>query len=201
MAGSQAWKRRFGAALVFGALSASAAFAQPVLSFGAPTGPVVPGSAVGLDVLIADVTDLYAFQFSLAFDPALLAAGNITEGSFLPSGGTTFFDGGTIDPVTGTIGFAFGTLIGPIPGVSGSGALLHINFDVLQAGSSALTFSDVLFLDAALNDITVQVNNGMLQAVPEPATLALFGFGLAGIALSRSQFRRRAATTAATTAG
>src|ERR1019366_6371228 len=54
------------------------------------------GDGFSLDVGV-DITDLYAFQFDLSFNPAVLSATSITEGLFLPTGGSTFFISGDID--------------------------------------------------------------------------------------------------------
>lgn len=188
------WKNRLCTALFLGALSLQAHAADPVLSISAAPSPATVGSTVGLDVLISGITDLYAYQFTLSFDPTVLQAGSSVVGSFLTTAGTTFSDGGSIDNTTGSISFLFDSLIGPIAGASGSGVLAHITFTAANAGSSSFSFSDVLFLDSALGDITVQVANASLQVipVPEPASLALFGAGLAGLAA----WRRRGALRA-----
>lgn len=182
------------AAFALCALAAQAALAVPTLSVAVAPNPAVPGSTVAVEVRIADVADLYAYQFSLAFNPAVLQASAVTEASFLTSGGgTTFFDGGAINNSAGTISFTFDSLIGPVAGVSGSGALVRIGFGVAAPGTSTLAFSDVLFIDSNLNDITVQVANGSVQAVPEPSTLAMLGVGL--LAVAGGAWRRRAVAT------
>ena len=82
---------------------------------------------------------------------------------------------------------AFGSLTGPVAGANGGGVLARINFSVARAGSSSLTFSDVILLDSNLATITAQATNGMLTAVPEPASYALFALGLAGLAAWRQR--------------
>lgn len=191
------WKRGL-VAVAFSTLAVAAAAqtAAPVLSLVPMPDPGVVGSPVMVEVALTGVADLYAYQFSLAFDPTVLQATMVTEGALLPAGGTTFFDGGSIDNTLGTISFTVGSLIGALPGVSGNGVLANIGFDVTQAGMSPLVFSDVLLLDSNLLDLAVQVQNGTLvTAIPEPGTWLLFGLGLAGVAgLAR---RRDAAREAA----
>lgn len=187
MTGGQGFKRAGCAALLAGLLSVSGlAAAQTVSATSAPS-PAVVGSPVAVDVLIAGVADLFGYQFSLAFNPLVLQATGGTEGAFLPSAGATIFDGGVINNALGTVTLAFGTLTGLVPGATGGGVLARINFNTIATGSSALTFSDVVLIDSNLLTLTAQVNNGMLTAVPEPASYVLFALGLAGLAALRQR--------------
>ncbi len=192
-----AWKQGLAAATL-GALAAaaSAQTAGSVLSLVATPTPAVVGSPVNVEVALTGVLDLYAYQFTLAFNPSVLQATSVTEGALLPSGGTTFFAGGTVNNTLGTISFTAASLIGALPGVNGNGVLANIGFNVTQVGMSPLVFSDVLLLDSNLLDLTVQVQNGnVVTVVPEPGTWLMFGLGLAGVAgLAR---RRDAARNAA----
>ncbi len=177
-------------ALLSGLVSFEAAASTPTLSVSATPNPATPGAMTGVDVLIADISNLYTYQFSLSFDPSVMQVSAGSEGAFLSAGGGTFFGTGSFDNTAGTISYAFNTLTGAVPGVSGAGTLAHFDFNVISAGTSALSFSDTLFLDASSADIVVQVQDGVLQAVPEPASYLMLGLGLAGIAV----MRRRAST-------
>ena len=138
--------RSFFLGLMLAAVSGTGAFAVPMfnLSFGARTDAVLP-----LNVSASDVTDLYGYQFSLNFQPSLLQAVSVTEGGFLASGGTTFFDPGGINNGAGTVSFIFDTLIGPVPGVNGSGLLATINLRAVGAGLAQVSLSDVLAVNAS----------------------------------------------------
>lgn len=129
-----------------------------------PASTIMAGTGA-LNVRITDVVDLYAWQFDLAFDPVLLAANAASEGAFLSGGGTTFFSVITLDNTTGTVTL-LNTLIGPEPGVSGSGTLATIHFVALSAGTSAITLSNIVLLDSILGDIPADVRNGSVTAVP-----------------------------------
>jgi general secretion pathway protein D len=139
-----------------------------------------------VDVNVANVSDLFAFGFDIGFTPGTLSAVSVTEGSFLPGGGSTFFLPGTIDNTLGTISFNADTLIGSIPGVSGNGTLAILDFTALSAGTSPISILNASLLDSTLSPISFTSLNGGAnvgaQAVPEPSTLILLGSGLLAIA-------------------
>jgi hypothetical protein len=192
MTSFKSWKYHICAALLLGSISIQAAIAAPVLSASATPAPATVGSTLNVDVSIADINNLFGYQFTLLFDPALLqATGAGTEGAFLATGGTTFFDGGTVDNTLGSISFTFAALIGNVPGVNGSGSLASFGFNVIGAGAGALSFSDLLFIDMDFNDLGVLAQDLDFTAVaagsdvPEPSAYWLFAIGLTGFAVSR----------------
>ena len=142
------------------------------------------GQSFSLAVNATNVTDLFAYQLDVAFDPTKIAATSITEGAFLPSGGTTFFIPGTIDNVNGTIDLNADTLIGTIPGITGSGTLLTFQFTALHEGISPVSLANILLLNSASSPITVASSNGSvtvqgLTPVPLPSSLVLMSSALA----------------------
>ena len=149
-----------------------------ILSIDPASSTVNSGNSLTLDVNISDVTDLYGFGFDLSFDPGILSAVSIAESSFLSGAGTTFFIPGTIDNTAGTITFTADSLIGPGPGVNGSGTLAILTLSGLITGSSNVNFSNVLLLDSNLNPIDANTQSGTVTvtsstSVPEPSTLVL----------------------------
>lgn len=164
----------------------------PILSIAPSSSTVGGGSNVVLDVNIANVTDLFAFQFDLSFAPGTVSAASIVEGAFLAGGGTTAFIPGTIDNVGGTIAATADTLIGPGPGVNGSGTLAVLTLTGLAPGTSSIDFSSVFLLDSNLTGINSSLQSGSVTvtstAVPEPNTLVLL---IAGMSLLASRFLRK----------
>ncbi|MEF7615509.1 cohesin domain-containing protein, partial [Aquincola sp. MAHUQ-54] len=138
------FKGRIAAAMLAAITMAPAAWSQTTLSTTVTPAPAVVGSTVTVDVRIDNVLDLYGFQFTLGFDSSVLRANTVGAGSFLSTGGSTFFGPGSIDNDAGSVAFIFDTLLDDVPGVNGGGTLASISFDVLRAGSSALNFSDVM---------------------------------------------------------
>lgn len=194
MKSSDSWKRGALGVLLAGALCGQAAQAAPTLSVAQLPDPATVGNVFTITVALADVADLYAYNFSLNFDASALQALGGTEGAFLGTGGSTFFGAGTIDNTAGKIDFVFDALTGLVPGVSGSGVLASFTFKGTQAGTSQVSFSDVTFLNSSFQDITVTAGVGnvtVAAAVPEPANWALAGLGL--LAVGAAVRRRTAA--------
>ncbi len=153
------------------------------------------GSFFSVPVSISAVTDLYDFQFDLAFDPSVLQLQSVSEGAFLPSAGTTAFFSGLIDNTAGTVSFVADSLIGSIPGASGGGTLVNLDFQAVSLGSSALTLSNVILQDHLGNDIPFTTLAGQAVVVPdsfvpEPGLLWPLGVLLCALLLRTRTLRR-----------
>ena len=169
---------------LFGALCSVPAMAGsiPIVSVDPLSSSVSLGSNFSLNINIANVSDLYAFQFDIGFGPNVLQATSVIEGAFLPSGGFTFFIPGTIDNNAGAITFIADTLLGPGPGVNGSGTLAILGFKASGVGTSTIDISNLILLDSNLNEIDASIEDGMVTVtgpVPEPNAIFIVGFGLA----------------------
>lgn len=159
------------------------------------------GTVVTVDVDIANVADLYGYQFDLTFNPNILQAVSSTEGPFLAGGGGTFFIPGTNDNVGGTVSATADTLLAATPGVSGAGELAVFTFDAIGAGTSTIGIQNEILVDSGLNVISdtttggsVTVTSGTTTAAPEidPGS-ALGGLTLllAGVAVLRGRLAGR----------
>lgn len=184
---------------------AAPASALPIVSATAPA-QVATGGLFSVDIGLGltdpgsadDVADLFAYQLGITFDPTILAATTVTEGSFLSSAGSTLFvfDPSFIDNTAGTISFIGATLAGFVPGATGAGPLFTVQFMALAAGISPISIAldpangDGLF-DSFLAPIEVgaiqnsSVSVGDQAQVPEPGTWLLLVTGLGAAALSR----------------
>jgi hypothetical protein len=91
-----------------------------------------------VDVNVADVQDLYTWQFNITFDPDLLECLSVTEGPFLQNVGPTIFAGPIIDNAAGWVVAGCTLFMGP--GANGSGTLAHIEFHCDGLGISPLHF-------------------------------------------------------------
>jgi hypothetical protein len=155
------------------------------------------GTLITLDVNIGvepgtadDADNLYAYQFSVMYDTTLLGSPVVSEGSFFtnvypPPGTTSFFEGIEVTP--GLIAFVANTLVGPVAGVSGSGTLATLQFEVLAASGGAVSPVSA-FLDPENGDGFIQ--GEQTAVVPEPGTLLLVATGAALLARRRRRLPR-----------
>jgi hypothetical protein len=162
------------------------AFADSTLSVSSPA-TVSQGSRFAVDVNISGAADLYAFQLDLTFDPSILAVTSVSEGLFLPGGGSTFFIQGTIDNLGGSITNNADSLLTAISGVNGDGTLIVFDFTALASGTSSLDLANILLLDSGLNFINYSSTNGSVTvasvATPEPTTSMLLAGALCFLAV------------------
>ena len=106
--------------------------------------PIYIDDTFTLDISAETVFDMAGWQFDIAFDPAILEAISVSEGNFLKTGGTTFFQGGSIDNVAGKI-TALSAARLSTQGVSGTGTLLQVRFKAKSAGETKLVLQNFEF--------------------------------------------------------
>jgi hypothetical protein len=200
------------AVLLAGTRPASAA---PILSVVPSSTDVTFGTTFTLDFAIDQVVDLYAFQFGISFNPAVLTALDVNEGSFLSTTGTGNFIEGFVDNDLGMIFFPGNALSGPVAGISGGGTLLSVTFGAEAVGNSAISIIFDSFqlddlLDSNLTSMLIDsvsgeyvapsVVNGTVTVlpvaptptpVPEPSSMALLAIGVATSTVAARRRRRQ----------
>jgi general secretion pathway protein D len=162
--------------------------------------PAAPTETVGqsftLNVNISGESDLYGYQFDLGFNPAVLEATAVSEGTFLSTGGPTIFVPGAIDNVGGTIAANADILDGAVSGVSGSGNLLSVTFLAIGAGSSDVQVFNLFALNSFGLGLTETTSGSTVTVTapataPEPGSWLLLGSGIAAaLAASKASARR-----------
>jgi hypothetical protein len=144
-----------------------------------------PGNLFTVDVRISGVKGLWAYEFKLMWDPALLNATKVTEGPFLSAEGAhrTFFNRKIYnepDPknVSGYV-YVTCTLMGEpaTAAASGSGVLATVEFLVEKEGQTPLNLADTVLLDAAPTpkEIPHITEDGVFQCSPlPPAEISIY---------------------------
>jgi hypothetical protein len=99
-----------------------------------------PGSNFTINIKVAQITDLYAWNITLYWNPAILEAKNVTEGQFLKSAGTTAFAPPEINQPGGYLN-ANCTLVDLVPGANGTGTIANITFQVKAKGQSRISLT------------------------------------------------------------
>jgi hypothetical protein len=108
-------------------------------------GAATTATTLVLEVRANQVTDLYGVAFDLAFPSAQLQFVRVTPGALLAGGTVQAAPAGTGALVVG------GTHLGNVPGASGSGVIMTLEFSVVAAGSGSFAFSRNTALDSSGN--------------------------------------------------
>ena len=188
--------------LVLGTLAALPVASAATISVESLPGPVLQGSSFWLNVDVTTEVDpntgqpenIWAYDFNLQFDPAVLQFLNAQDGGFLP-----FADLALASPVwdpytpgDGSVGDISNSLSGNAPGVTGTGVLVQVQFLALAGspGTSVSPYGSILLdfdLDQLgnVNEAGTQVTVTPSTAIPEPGTGWLLGLGLAAAVLRR----------------
>ncbi len=120
----------------------------PLVAVDPATTAVNPGGSFTISVIIQGVTDLFSYEVKLGYDNDILAVAAVAEGPFIKDQTTspmgTFFSS-IVDP-----NYVYGVCVtlGSYPGVSGSGTLFTVTFDVIDAGAVNLDLYDSILLDS-----------------------------------------------------
>lgn len=119
---------------------------------------LTPRSNFQIDIMVSDVTDLYAAIFDLSWDPSILELISIERGGFLGGESESLFL--TESQIDGYVEGVLYSCLGPVPGNSGSGSVAIATFVVINEGQSVLDLSDTHLLDSTKNEIVHTVTDG-----------------------------------------
>jgi hypothetical protein len=136
------------------------------------------GDSFTVNISITNVFNLYAYQFKLYYNSTITNGTQVSEGSFLKSGGQTFFwvmnFTDHYDSDHGIVSITC-TLTGNLPGTNGNGVLATINFKSLAtANSTPLHLADVLLYDNNVSPIPHEEADGTVTIIPEFTSLVAF---------------------------
>jgi hypothetical protein len=152
--------------------------AQSTLVFLDPPSQTVRdvGDSFSVNVSIVDVSNLYAYQFTIFYDSAVMNASEVTQESFLPPPPQSAFLPSIVNNYNSTNGAVAVTctLLGNISGISGSGVLATIEFKSLAVANN--TFLHLVYVELASappNPFIIPSRNsdGSVTVVPEFTSL------------------------------
>jgi hypothetical protein len=138
------------------------------------------GQSFIIHVTISNVSDLYGWEFRLAWNSSLLEATSVLEGAFLKAGGETFFPGPIVNNTAGHM-LVDCTLLGSIPGVSGNGVLAVITFFVENLGECLLDLYGTILINSTENSIVHMTVDGYFSTDSSPLIWDVTGDGYVGI--------------------
>ena len=156
------------------------------------------GDTLSANVTIANVIDLYAWQFYLYYQSSVLNATSVVEGNFLKATGvdTVYITREFTDNYNATYGrmFVECTRWGNVKGVDGSGTLATVTFKAVGAGPSVLHLDTVKLIDSASpfgNLIPFTLVDNEVTVVPEFPSLVILPLFMIATLVSLVAFRRR----------
>lgn len=152
--------------------SSKADFATPTLYIDPQTTIAEVDETFSINVSVAEVTDLYGWEFKLYYLNDILNATEVTEGPFLKAGGNTYFTGGPsetegiLNDYNTTHGriHIWCTLLEEIPGVNGTGPLATITFKATKTGTSNLALSKTFLINSKVIEIPHETIDGDFSA-------------------------------------
>lgn len=163
---------------------ACAAPSGAAVSMSVPVGDVFLGDSLTVTVAAENVSDLFSYGTTVTYDPAVLEFSSASVGAFLSAGGvvSTSFQYGLENDLVGRLLIAEARTIDPKVGVSGSGSLYSMTFNVI--GGEGLTTMIGFDGDSFVADIAGEFGadfNGMsldiAVATTDPASGLVAGQG------------------------
>jgi len=123
------------------------------------------GSKFNISINIITTDQIYAGEFKLYFNKTKIVANSVVEGDFLKKDGASTFPVIIINNTEGWISFA-DTRFGVQSGVTGSGTLANISFNVTSSGASILDLINVTLSDISLNPVSgIAITDGNVTII------------------------------------
>ncbi len=137
--------------------------------------PLQDEKQIVVDVIVADVADLYGAELQLSYNPAQLRVDDanprlegtqIAPGPFLAAD-ERFVVTNKVDADKGLVTFVV-TLLNPAPAVSGSGVLATVAFRIVGAGPYAVDVIKAQMVSSGMASIPLVAENLLLPTAGEP---------------------------------
>jgi hypothetical protein len=125
------------------------------------------GDNFSVDVAVDGVSDLGGYEFTIAFDPAVVAFTGVTNGPFLGSTGRGVSCPGPTITIN-SVNFKCVTLGASPPGPSGTGVLATVTFLAVGPGTSVLDLQNVKLADVEANLMPATEQDGSVTVLLGP---------------------------------
>jgi len=141
-----------------------------------PTNKTVSaGQTFAITIACTPGQSIKSYELRLSFNPTLLHANSVTEGTIF-TGYTTFFNPGTINNTAGTIHNVYGLIVGA-GSVTNQGSLISLSFTAQAAsGTTILGLFDVGITNETAY-VPITVTNGTITLREFTLTITLDGSG------------------------
>jgi hypothetical protein len=146
------------------------AFAQLPLMYMSPAANSYHlGESFTVDINIQDVVDLYSYEVKLGYNPDILEIVSIEEGPFIIEQTTSPYDPPTVwsTIINEYDGWCYAACVtlGKYPGITGSGTLFNVTFNVIDPGECDLDLYNSLLLDSTAASISHDVTDGYFSCL------------------------------------
>ncbi|MBN1280953.1 MAG: hypothetical protein JXA00_04820 [Candidatus Thermoplasmatota archaeon] len=162
--------------VILGGLSVLVSADNPTVVYVSPNSLTVSaGQTFTLDIACTPGQMIKSYELKLSFDPSLVHANQVTEGTIF-NGYTTFFNEGTIDNVAGTIVDVYGLILGAGM-VQTPGSLISISFTAQAAsGTTSIDLYDVGVTNESVY-VPITTMNGTVELREFTLTVSTDGSG------------------------